>query len=138
MCQTCEGTGLMIYYILLTVTWKTNTSEFIKKNVSLPEKFVRFVSGEEIFSQISERIKPLSAFPEETIIEASKDLVYNHISTFTDQKILMQRQSIRAVPITQVKYRWKGYEGQYYVFGKENRVHAPDYPQTCCCGCNII
>ncbi|XP_046682091.1 protein SSUH2 homolog isoform X2 [Homalodisca vitripennis] len=138
MCQTCEGTGLMIYYILLTVTWKTNTSEFIKKNVSLPEKFVRFVSGEEIFSQISERIKPLSDFPEETIIEASKDLVYNHISTFTDQKILMQRQSIRAVPITQVKYRWKGYEGQYYVFGKENRVHAPDYPQTCCCGCNII
>ncbi|XP_054290915.1 protein SSUH2 homolog isoform X2 [Macrosteles quadrilineatus] len=135
LCQPCEGTGLMIYYILLTITWKTNISEYIKKSVSLPEKFFRFVTGEEVFSQIGERIKPLTEFPQEEVNEASKNLINNHISTFVDQKILMQRQTVRAVPITHVRYKWKGHEGQYFVFGEENRVHAPDYPQTCCWGC---
>lgn len=69
---------------------KTNTSEYIKKSVSLPEKLFRFVTGEEVFSQIGERIKPLTEFPQEEVNEASKNLINNHISTFVDQKILMQ------------------------------------------------
>lgn len=81
---------ILLSIILIYILRKTNTSEFIKKNVSLPEKFVRFVSGEEVFTQIGERIRPLNDFPEEKINEASRDLIYNHSSSFTDQKILMQ------------------------------------------------
>lgn len=73
---------------------KTNTSEYIKKSVSLPEKFVRFVSGEEVFAQNGERIKPLTDFPQEEVNGASKNLINDHISTLSEQKILMQVSDI--------------------------------------------
>lgn len=68
--------------------------------MTLPEKFVRFVSGEEVFTQIGERIRPLNDFPEEKINEASKDLIFSHNSSFTDQKILMQ---VCSIPILEIE-----------------------------------
>ncbi|KAK3780839.1 hypothetical protein RRG08_059482 [Elysia crispata] len=57
------------------------------------------------------------------------------------QKVLireLQRQRVQTVPITQVLYSHKDKSANYFVFGLEHKVHAPDYPATCCCGCSIL
>ena len=51
---------------------------------------------------------------------------------------LFQRHTLRAVPVSEVKYEWKDKNTRFWVYGLDHRVHAPDYPQQCCCGCTII
>ncbi len=46
---------------------------------------------------------------------------------------------MRIVTVTEVLYKWKDDNIRtYFVYGFENKVHAPTYPQRCCWGCNIL
>lgn len=49
-----------------------------------------------------------------------------------------QRQQVRMVPVTEIHYTWKRRAGRFYLYGYENKVHAPEYPQTCCWGCSVL
>lgn len=60
------------------------------KNVSLPENLVKFVSGEEVFSEEGIRLYSIQEFPEESIKLASSQLLQKHETQFTDQRILAQ------------------------------------------------
>ncbi len=40
---------------------------------------------------------------------------------------------MRIIPVTEVVYENKGKTDSYFVYGFENKVHAPKYPDTCCC-----
>ncbi|PNF35665.1 SSUH2-like protein [Cryptotermes secundus] len=135
-CSVCEGHGQILCYIRLTVTWKVNTSEHIVEDMALPEKLVRFVSGQVAYEEEGPQVIPLQGFPDEAINMASAQLVQDHLRKYQDQRILAQRQQVRVVPITSVRYEWKGYDGEFWLCGYENKVHAPDYPQTCCCYCS--
>lgn len=44
-----------------------------------------------------------------------------------------QRQTIELIPVTKVTYLWKGKSHIYFVYGNEFKVHADNYPATCCC-----
>ncbi|KAG8128045.1 hypothetical protein E2320_014922, partial [Naja naja] len=46
---------------------------------------------------------------------------------------LQERQTVELVPLTKVKYEWKGKLYSFYVFGNENKVYSKDYPAKCCC-----
>lgn len=72
---------------------KTNISDYIRKSVSLPEKYLRLVTGQEVLTQTAERVSPLSDFSEEKINEASKELILSHINSLADHQILMQVDS---------------------------------------------
>ncbi|XP_069694396.1 protein SSUH2 homolog isoform X2 [Periplaneta americana] len=136
-CSSCETYGHILCYIQLTVSWKTNTSEYIIENISLPERIVRFASGQVAYEEEGVRVVPLTAFPDEAINMASAQLIHQHGVKFQERRILAQRQQVRAVPITSVKYKWKRHNGEFWLCGYENKVYAPDYPQTCSCGCCI-
>ena len=56
---------------------------------------------------------------------------YRHLS-------FPQRQMLRAVPVSEIHYEWKDCNSRFWVYGHDKKVHAPDYPQKCCCGCVII
>ena len=136
-CPTCEGGGLLLCYIQLTVTWKTNLSEHIVERMSVPENLVRNVSGVVAFVEEGPRILPISHFPDETINMASAQLLRDHERDFNSQLILAQRHQVQVIPVTGATYKWKNSKGEFYVYGNEQKVYAPDYPQTCCCGCVI-
>ena len=121
-------------------TLKVHTAEHIVEHLDLPQELVRDVSGQVAFEEESPRVKPVEAFgdAEKGIKEASTRLVTDHLNSFADQKVLRQRHQVRIVPVTRVTYEWKGKLHQYYVYGYENRVHMPKYPQKCCWGCQIL
>lgn len=50
----------------------------------------------------------------------------------------LQRQVLRSVPVTEVKYDFKQKEGRFWVYGFEYEVYCPDYPHNCCWGCTIL
>ena len=85
------------------------------------------------------RVKPIDAFGDSLgIKEASTSLVFNHVNSFTDHKVIRQRHQVRIVPVTKVTYEWKGKPHVFYVYGYENKIHLPKYPQKCCWGCQIL
>lgn len=71
-------------------------------------------------------------------------LKYEHISkrlpllTKLVLSLPMQRHQVRIVPVAEVEYGFKGGPGKFWVYGYENKVHSPDYPQTCCWGCCCV
>ncbi|XP_057376319.1 protein SSUH2 homolog isoform X3 [Daphnia carinata] len=137
-CPPCDSYGQIRCYISLTITWKANTSEHIVAKSSLPEDLIRQVSGQVVYEEEGPRITPLHHFTDPTISLASTQLVLNHNRQWPDQRILAQRQQVRMVPVTEVHYTWKRRTGKFYLYGYEHKVHAPDYPQTCCWGCSIL
>ncbi|XP_075218578.1 protein SSUH2 homolog isoform X2 [Lycorma delicatula] len=137
-CPPCESSGLILCFIQLTITWKTNVSEKIIKKICIPEKFIQMSKGKEIFLEEGERVSPLEDLPdEEEICVSSANFIEKHSILYSDQKFLAQRQRVSVVPIADITYEWKGKEGQFFVYGIDNKIHAPDYPQTCC-GCSVI
>ncbi|XP_065569031.1 protein SSUH2 homolog isoform X2 [Artemia franciscana] len=138
-CPPCDSYGQIRCFISLTVTWKTYTSEHIvEKTSGLPEGLIREVSGQVVLEEEGSRVIPLKNFPESTITLASSQLVMNHSQQWPDEKQLAQRHQVRLVPIYEIHYTWKRYQGKFHLYGYENKVYAPEYPQTCCWGCTIM
>jgi len=137
-CPPCDSYGQIRCYISLTISWKANTSEHIVEKSSLPADLIRQVSGQVVYEEEGARIAPLLHFPDPTISLASAQLLLNHNRQWPDKKMLAQRQQVRMVPVTEILYTWKRRSGRFYLYGYENKVHAPEYPQTCCWGCSIL
>lgn len=63
----------------------------------------------------------------------------SHIVTYLFTICLFQKHTITTIPITQCECSQKGGKKMtYYVYGLDNKVHAPTYPDTCCWGCEIM
>ncbi|GAB6033646.1 Protein ssuh2 [Chamberlinius hualienensis] len=138
-CKVCQGKCLLKCFIKLTVTWRNNVEDHIVERTNLPEELIKGVSGQVAFEEQLPRVWPINHFPDNTINMASSQLVQKHATSYQNQKILMQRQQVRIIPVTEINYQWKSHVGRFYVYGYENKVYAPDYPQKCCCcGCNVL
>ncbi len=137
-CSTCGGASNVKVFIKLTVEWINHLSDNIVERTSLPDELIRGVTGEIAFTEEQPRVWPINHFPDQTINQASKQLVQQHTSGFPLERIILQRHSVRVIPVAQAMYKWNDKEGKFYVYGFEHKVHAPDYPQQCCCGCTIL
>ncbi|XP_077868667.1 protein SSUH2 homolog [Saccoglossus kowalevskii] len=112
-------------------------SDYILEKSDMPDELIRGVSGTTIFEQTLPFVWPISAYPVPEISANSQRLVAEH-QTFNMERQLQQRQRLRAVPVSEVAYTWKDTNTRFWVYGNEHKVHAPDYPQQCCCGCSIL
>ncbi|KAL5014371.1 hypothetical protein ScPMuIL_008641 [Solemya velum] len=137
-CHTCKGCSQLKCYIKLTVLWNNHVIDHIVERTALPDHLIRSVTGQIAFEESQLRVWPINHFPDAEINNASQRLVNQHSTAFPSERILMQRHNVRIIPVTQAIYTWKEKQSNFFVYGFENQVHAPDYPQTCCCGCVLI
>ncbi|XP_077870107.1 protein SSUH2 homolog [Saccoglossus kowalevskii] len=137
-CLTCYARGQVKRFIRLTIEWIVHHDDHVVDRSSLPNELIRTVSGETVFKQELPRVCPINHFPDVDINEASKDLVQRHLTGFQAERMIMQRQKVRAVPVANIHCQWKNNNFSYFVYGFEHKVHAPDYPQQCCCGCTLL
>ena len=94
-CTTCEGQGQIRCYIQLSITWKTNTAEHIIERLGLPSDLIRDVSGQVAYEEEGARVKPIGVFSEDLgIKDASTRLVFNHLNSFADHKVIRQRHQV--------------------------------------------
>lgn len=138
-CSVCKSHGNLKCFIKLTIQWKNHEKDYIVERTALPDELIRSVSGQLAFEEQYPRVWPITHFPDQEVNTASKSIVTEHSRAFPTERILMQRQRVRIVPVTQVLYSWKEQQdASFFVYGFERKVHAPDYPQKCCCGCTIL
>ncbi|XP_062589397.1 protein SSUH2 homolog, partial [Saccostrea cucullata] len=136
MCRNCSGFRNLKCYIKLTVKWTNHVNDHIMEHAPLPDHLIRNVSGQTAFEETKVKVWPINQFHEREINEASERLISDH--QFPSERVLMQRHKVRIVPVTQCMYKWKNTESDFIVYGFEQHCYAPNYPQTCCCGCSIL
>ncbi|XP_032370692.1 protein SSUH2 homolog [Etheostoma spectabile] len=133
-CETCKGKRQLLTYIKVKVEWTNHVEDHVVAQNCLNVDELRSVSGKELFKNNQYLLYPLLGFPNPAISEASERLVRDHQSKYAqNSRILQQRQTVELIPITKVNYKWKGNSHVYFVYGKENKVNADNYPATCCC-----
>ncbi|KPP62411.1 protein SSUH2-like [Scleropages formosus] len=132
-CTSCSGHRNLMHYIVLTITWKNHVFEFIPDRVpDFPVKKFEKVSGDPFFIDESILVYPIVGFPDQDICSESRRIIEEHLNKFSSMsRILQQRQTIEVVPLTQAFYSYNGKNYDYFVFGFENKVHAPKYPSSC-------
>jgi hypothetical protein len=138
VCRTCQGYKHLKCFINLRIEYKNNFSEHIVEHTDMPSHLVKTVSGQEIFEQTQPRVWPIVNHPELELCNASQALLSEHERRFHFARIIMQRQRLRAVPVSECAYTWSNKPGRFWVYGQEMTVYAPDYPQKYCCGCNVM
>ncbi|XP_064633158.1 protein SSUH2 homolog isoform X2 [Lineus longissimus] len=137
-CPSCKGHRQLKFYIALTVKFVNHTEDFIMEETDLPDELVRVVKGNLIFEQTMDQVWPVTAYPTKAINDNSIRLVEKHRRCFPSERQLQQRQTIRAIPVTECAYAWKDVNTRFWVYGLDRKVHSPDYPQQCCWGCQIL
>lgn len=138
VCRTCHGYKHLKCFIKLRIEYRNNFCEDVVEHTKMPSHLIKTVTGENVFEQTQPRVWPILNHPEREVSKASQALVNEHLREFHYARIIMQRQRLRMVPVFECHYAWNGSDGCFWVYGKEMTVHAPDYPQKCCCGCNLM
>ncbi|XP_076579520.1 protein SSUH2 homolog isoform X2 [Chaetodon auriga] len=135
LCGTCGGQRWLLVYIIVIVKWTNNIDHYVMEQSSgLQKDKLRKVSGKKLFRDSKHMVDPVVGFPVPSVVRASKCLVNEHKSEFSQtSRILQQRQTIELIPVTKVTYSWKGKSHLYFVYGNESKVSADNYPATCCC-----
>ncbi|KAK7089620.1 protein SSUH2 homolog [Littorina saxatilis] len=138
-CDVCCGCGSLKCFTKLTVVWRNHKNEHVVQKTPLPHGLAKTVMGQVAFKEQNPRVAPINHFPDQQVKKVSTTLINKHARDFPSEKILMQRQEVRMVPVTQVFCSWKDQDhSSFIVYGFEHKVYAPDYPQQCCCGCVIL
>lgn len=137
-CKICDARGNLKGFVELVVTWCNHTDDYISEVSCMPKELIREVSGQNAFEEENPRVFPIVQGAEEGVCKASSNLINKHGSSFNNERILKQRQTLRIIPIAQAKYEWNGKTDTFCVYGYEHKVYFKDYPQTCCCGCVLI
>uniref|UniRef100_A0A3P8X1A0 Ssu-2 homolog, related sequence 1 n=1 Tax=Cynoglossus semilaevis TaxID=244447 RepID=A0A3P8X1A0_CYNSE len=134
-CEVCQGKQQLLVYIRLTVKWTDNTDNYVVEQRSgLQANNLSSVSGKELFRDTQYMVYPVIGFPDPAVVGAAQRLVSEHQAKYSQtSRILQQRQTIELIPVTKVTYLWKGKSHIYFVYGNEFKVHADNYPATCCC-----
>ncbi|RXN18015.1 SSUH2-like protein [Labeo rohita] len=88
----------------------------------MPEQHINifFLRKNQVFEFIPNRVP---AFPLKKFEKVSGE------AFFVDENLL--RQTIELVPLTHVYYAYSGKDYDYFVFGRENKVHTTKYPSSC-------
>lgn len=137
-CKTCDGQGNLKGFVELTVTWQNHLEDYISETSAMPKELIRNVSGQVVFQEQMPRVWPINHAIDPLVNEASNNLVTKHNTAFPNERILQQRHNLQIVPIAKCNYTWRDTFGNFCVYGFEQKVHFPDYPQKCCCGCVIL
>ena len=67
------------------------------------------------------------------ISQASNRLINSHKIKFKSEKILSQRCHIRLIPISTIFYNFRDKSGEFFIYGREQRVYCPEtFPRETC------
>uniref|UniRef100_A0A8W8IYX5 Protein SSUH2-like protein n=1 Tax=Magallana gigas TaxID=29159 RepID=A0A8W8IYX5_MAGGI len=134
-CPACKGECRLKWFIKLIISWVNNVSEHVIERGVIPAYMISQSTGTLGFNEVLPRVPPVANFPVAEVNEVSHNFVDSH--QFPMKRIHMQHHMIRMVPLTQCVCRRRGKEFTFFVYGLENKVYAPDYPDQCCWGCTI-
>ena len=137
-CNKCDGYRMLKSAIHLTTTFAIESDDYTYERTDLPDELIKGVSGKTVFEQSAPRVGAIVGYKINEINQNSGALVQKHATAFPTERLLYQRQQLRAVPVTQIDGIWNDVKFTFWIYGDEKKVYFPDYPNQCCWNCSII
>jgi len=79
----------------LTVTWKIHRADRVVERTAVPESLIRAVPGRVAFEEERAVIWPINFFPDEAVNHASRELLEEHRTRFTNEKTMIQVATLK-------------------------------------------
>ncbi|XP_077134700.1 protein SSUH2 homolog [Ranitomeya variabilis] len=138
-CSNCSGQGQVITFLEMKVKWENlDCSIIVYDDPEFPFDRFEKVSGEVIVSDEDNLVEPITTFSEQSVNEASQESIEQHAAALPDNtRIIRQMQQVESLLFTKVHYTWGEKQGEYYVYGQENKAYCDNYPKKCRC-CAIM
>ncbi|XP_041933799.1 protein SSUH2 homolog [Alosa sapidissima] len=128
-CRMCVGKGHLCYFKELRVEYRTHMENRLLTGCGVPEKKLLKAAGDVVHASIGTTVRPLSQFSVPEVNDVSQQMVEASHRRWPHCKVIQQRHLLKAIPVTFAQYYWKGETGGFYIYGTDNRVYWPDYPQ---------
>jgi hypothetical protein len=103
-----------------------------------PHQLISHVTGDVIFEETAPKVAPIAGYKIQDVNRKSEELVTKHQHILEAEKLLQQRHQLRAIPVTEITYGFKGGTGMFWLHGHDRDCHFPDYPQKKLWGCNLM
>ena len=140
-CSTCNGSGQVKQFIQLTIRWDLLSSHVISSTANngtangLAEKRVIEAPKQLVFEETAAIVAPITPaeFPDQDIVNASAELVQQHLASDPTKRVIRMRQTISGIPVTKVHYQRKNKRDVFFVYGDDRKVHFDSYPSKNCC-----
>jgi hypothetical protein len=129
-----------LHYIELTVEFKTHILEHVVEKTTLPHDLVKQAGGKTMLEDVNVRVLPVG-YKEGNwaeVAQRSQHLLDQHASDLKSHRLWQQRQTVRSIPVCDVRYEYNSKAHAFIVFGLEKRVWYQDYPADCCWGCTLL
>jgi len=134
-CKKCKGTRCLRWYLDLHVQWRTHECDYLEENCVVPSDILKKAKGTKIYEDAGDLVVPIpDTFPVYGVIEKSQQIVTSETARLKyDKRVVAQRQTVNVIPVSEINWTYKDNEGIFAVYGDDNVVYFPDYPQKCCC-----
>lgn len=139
-CPTCMGRANLRWYLRLTVKWQNHLTDKFVERTDMPDNLIKNAKGHALLTEDYPRVAPIAAFVVQEVVADSQATVQAHFQQYAGTGVILrQRQILRQVPVSEVKYRFKEKTFRFFVYGLDHLVFDDEYPQTCLwCRCTIL
>jgi hypothetical protein len=128
-CAGCAGSGRVKTYDLLTVRFRVQERVEALNATGVPAEQLRASSGKVRVVEDGQRIETFPSVAPEVDQQANALLQASHAQVGPDRRLLFERLRIEEVSVHEVRYRYGGGPvRQLWIYGDEEKVHAPDAP----------
>uniref|UniRef100_UPI00398EFCAC protein SSUH2 homolog n=1 Tax=Pristiophorus japonicus TaxID=55135 RepID=UPI00398EFCAC len=128
-CQRCSGQGKVWHFTNLKVQYLTQRRHKLIADKEFPTSAAQQAHGQVVHDHASELLQPISTCSVEEVNLASQVLVEESHFASPDARILQQRHSLKAIPVNEVRFAWKGSRGRFWVYGTTRKIYFKNYPQ---------
>jgi hypothetical protein len=128
-CSGCAGSGRIKTYDLLTVRFRVQERVEALNATGVPAEQLRASSGKVRVVEDGQRIETFPTVAPDVDRQANGLLHASHAVGGKDTRLLFERLRIEEVSVHEVRYRYgSGPARQLWIFGDEEKVHAPNAP----------
>ncbi|XP_062606649.1 protein SSUH2 homolog [Saccostrea cucullata] len=105
ICTDCCGNKKIKKYTELKVTFENHLEKQIVNRSDIPDYIIDTEDGKLVFEQTEVQINPITTYTVPEVNSTSSRIVNEHKNTFHNERVIKQRQQLRAVPVTEVHLR---------------------------------
>ncbi|XP_071957801.1 protein SSUH2 homolog [Antedon mediterranea] len=137
VCSVCQGHKQLHFYIKLLSKFDIIENEIWLNPTKVANKNLQKSHKIKVIETEATTVSPIANYHIGDVNTASDDMISKHAVDST-KRIVQQCHVLVALPSVEAKYDWKRKTKSFWVYGEENKVYAPDYPESCVRRCTII
>jgi len=114
---------------MLNVSYQVHKSDYVHDVSTIPSECIKEEQGEVVFEETRSGVEAIRGHPMPQVEIKSRELLEDHETLMSNERRLLQRHALTAIPVTEVYFRYKNQSGIFWIYGFDRRCFFPDYPE---------